>query len=209
MVPGVPGRGLRIVLVAGMPGSGKSLVSSAARALGIPVVTMGDVVREEARRRGVEPSPEALNRIAAELRRRYGAAVVAERVARRLPREGVVVVDGVRSLAEVEVFKRRGEVFVVAVHASPRTRFERILRRRRPGDASTWEEFVERDMVELGFGLGDVIALADYMIVNEAWRRPEEVVEEARGVLERLLGSGPLGSRGGQGQPGAEGPGHP
>jgi len=52
----VPGGRLRLILIAGMPGSGKSIVSSIARELGLPVYVMGDVVREEARRRGIEPT---------------------------------------------------------------------------------------------------------------------------------------------------------
>ena len=66
--------------------------------------------------------------------------------------------------------------------------FERIRRRNRPGDPRTWEEFVARDMTELGFGIGNVIALADYMIVNEE-KALDEVIEEARNLLhEKILG---------------------
>ena len=176
-----------LVLVTGMPGSGKSLVSGVARELGIPVYVMGDVVREEARRRGLEPTPENLNRVARELRERYGARVVAERTAEAIERDGpeLAVVDGVRSLAEVEVFRRLGSVVVVAVHASPRTRFERLRRRGRPGDPRSWEEFVARDMTELGFSLGSVIALADYMLVNEADQGLAR--EKARRLFASLL----------------------
>jgi len=116
--------------------------------------------------------------------------VIAERVARRIAESmdpsasgGVAVVDGVRSLEEVEVFRRLGETVIVAVHSSPRTRFERLRRRGRPGDPRTWEEFVARDMTELGFGLGNVIALADYMLVNEG------SIEEFRAEARRLLSS--------------------
>jgi dephospho-CoA kinase len=179
--------GRLLVLVTGMPGSGKTLVSGVARELGIPVYVMGDVVREEARRRGLEPTPENLNLVAMLLRREYGDTVVAERTAEKILADnpGIAVVDGVRSLREVEVFRRLGEVVVVAVHASPRTRFERLRRRRRPGDPRTWEEFMRRDMTELGFSLGSVIALADYMLVNEA--DPHLVRERARRLLSRLL----------------------
>ena len=45
-----------LVCVVGMPGSGKSLVSQVARELGFDVVVMGDAVREEAKRRGIEPT---------------------------------------------------------------------------------------------------------------------------------------------------------
>lgn len=176
-----------LVLVTGMPGSGKTLVSGVARELGIPVYVMGDVVREETRRRGLEPTPENLNLVAMLLRREYGDTVVAERTLEKILRDrpSLAVVDGVRSLREVEVFRRHGEVVIVAVHASPRTRFERLRRRGRPGDPRTWEEFHRRDMTELGFSLGSVIALADYMLVNES--DPFLVRERARRLLARLL----------------------
>ncbi|KSW12649.1 dephospho-CoA kinase [Pyrodictium occultum] len=180
-----------------MPGSGKSLFSSVAREMGLPVYVMGDVVREEARRRGLEPTPSNLNMVARLLRKEEGPAAVALRVAGRLERGSspVVVVDGVRSLVEVEVFQRLGRVITVAVHASPRTRFERLRRRGRPGDPGSWEEFRERDMTELSFSLGSVIALADYMLVNEG--PVEEFLKAARGLLERLLAEAPREPPGG------------
>ena len=179
--------GRLIVLVAGMPGSGKSVVSRVARSMGLPVYVMGDVVREEAARRGIEPTPSNLNMLARRLREEHGPTVIAERVAEKLRRgnpDSIVVVDGVRSLDEVEVFRKLGETVIVAVHASPKTRFERLRRRGRPGDPQTWEEFRQRDLTELGFGLGNVIALADYMLVNEGELR--EFEEQARRLLEKL-----------------------
>ncbi len=161
--------GRRLVLVTGMPGSGKTVVSSLAREMGLPVYVMGDVVREEARRRGLEPTPANLNMVARLLREEHGEDVIARRVLEKLLRDdpGFAVVDGVRSLREVEVLRGYGETVIVAVHASPRTRFERLRRRGRPGDPRSWEEFRQRDLTELGFSLGSVIALADYMLVNE------------------------------------------
>ena len=163
------GRGRRLVLVTGMPGSGKSVLSSLAREMGLPVYVMGDVIREEAARRGIPATPDNLNKLARQLRKEHGEDIVARRILEKLERDdpGFAVVDGVRSLREVEVLGRYGETVVVAVHASPRTRFERLRRRGRPGDPSSWEEFRRRDLTELGFSLGWVIALADYMLVNE------------------------------------------
>ena len=42
----------------GLPGSGKSEAAAVARDLGIPVVTMGDVIRQECRDRGLDPATE-------------------------------------------------------------------------------------------------------------------------------------------------------
>ncbi|ADV64894.1 AAA family ATPase [Desulfurococcus mucosus] len=175
------------ILVAGMPGSGKSIVVEAARKLGLPVYTMGDVIREEVARRYGVVTPELMVSTSSELRRKHGENIVAVRTIEKIGRENsVVVVDGVRSLIEVEEFKKHGDVVIVAVHASPRTRFRRLLERKRPGDPSSYEEFLKRDMTELGFGLGSVIALADYMIVNESSTREAE--EEAFKILVNLVG---------------------
>ncbi len=159
----------RLILVVGMPGSGKTIVTKIAKKLNIKTYVMGDIVREEATRRGLAHTPENLNRVASELRRLYGEDIIARRVLERLMEDNphIALIDGVRSLVEVNAFKEVGDVVIVAVHASPRTRFERIRRRQRPGDPETWEEFVARDLTELSFGIGSVIALADYMLVNE------------------------------------------
>ncbi|MEM1618719.1 MAG: AAA family ATPase [Desulfurococcaceae archaeon] len=177
------------VLVAGMPGSGKSVVADVARELGIPVYTMGDVVREETLRRYGAITPELMVETSRRLRMEFGEDVVAVRTVERILRENpscsVVLIDGIRSLVEVEVFRRTGDTVIVAVHASPRTRYERLRARRRPGDPETYEEFRKRDMVELGFGLGSVIALADHVIVNEG--SIEETRSCARRILENLV----------------------
>ncbi len=185
------------ILVTGLPGAGKSLVAKVARELGLPVLVMGDVVREEVRRLGLEPTTENLNKVARMLREKYGKTVIAERVVEKALglKSPVVVIDGVRSLDEVKVFEKHGRVVIVAVHASPRTRYERLRRRGRECDPRSWEEFVSRDMTELGFGIGNVIALADFMIVNEG--ELEDVVREARRVLERCIRLGEDKSRGG------------
>ncbi|MBS7636274.1 flagellar hook-basal body complex protein FliE [Candidatus Bathyarchaeota archaeon] len=176
-----------VVGLAGMPGAGKSVVVSVARAGGYGVVVMGDEVRGEARRRGLKPTPENLGRIMLELRRLEGEAVVARRCISKIleKTESKVVVDGVRSLAEVEEFKRHFPKFtLVAIYASPETRFKRLFHRRRSDDPKNWEIFRERDIRELSVGLGNAIAMAEYMIVNEEGL--EAVKKQAAKVLKRI-----------------------
>lgn len=178
--------GLKLVLVAGMPGAGKSIVSKAARDLGIPVYNMGDIIREDTLKFYKEITPETMRETSQKVRKLYGEDYVARRTLEKIKeKEGVVLIDGVRSLIEVEVFKGRGPTYIIAVHASPRTRFERIKKRGRPGDPNDWEEFVKRDYMELSFGVGNVIALADFMIVNEC--SIDEAYRGAKEILERLM----------------------
>lgn len=174
-----------VVGLAGMPGAGKSVVVNVAEGRNYGVVVMGDEVREEARRRGLEPVPENIGRIMLELRRLEGEASIAKRCIPKILGENKekIIVDGVRSLAEVEEFRKNFKCFVlVAVHSSPETRFKRLFHRRRSDDPKNWEIFRERDLRELSVGLGGAIAMAEYMIVNEGGldvlrRRAERVLE--------------------------------
>jgi len=59
-----------VIGLAGMPGAGKSVVVAIAKGNGYGVVVMGDVVREEAKKRNLELSPEDLGKIMLELRQK-------------------------------------------------------------------------------------------------------------------------------------------
>jgi len=163
--------GTKIVIgVAGMPGAGKSLVTTIAKKMGYSVIVMGDIVREETRKRGLPLTPENVGAIMLELRDKEGLAVVAKRCVPKIEnaKTQVVVVDGLRSLHEVKEYKRHFQNFIsIAIHSSPETRFQRLFRRKRSDDPQGWETFHERDMRELSVGLGNVIAKADYLVVNE------------------------------------------
>jgi len=159
-----------IIAAAGMPGAGKAILRSAAESMGLSVVIMGDEIREEAKRRGLEPTPENIGKIMLMLREEEGPTAVATRCIPKIEeaRSDIVFVDGVRSLDEVEQFKRHfADLSLVAVHSSPEARFQRLSKRKRSDDPKGWDVFYQRDLRELSVGQGDVIALADYMLVNE------------------------------------------
>lgn len=175
-----------IVALAGMPGSGKSLVKTIGTQNGYDVIVMGDEVREEAKRRNLPPTPENIGKIMLELRQKDGEATIAKRCLPKIEKtpKAKIIVDGVRSLSEVEEFKNRFDrVTLVAVHSSPETRFQRLFNRRRSDDPKDWTIFNERDLRELDVGLGNAIAMAEYIIVNEesagtAKNRAGEVLRE-------------------------------
>ncbi len=153
-----------------MPGSGKGAFQRIFQRMGYPVVIMGDEVREEAKRINHTPTPENLGKIMIQLRESEGPAAIAKRCIPKLKKktEKIVGIDGIRSLSEVKEFKKHFPKFVtIAIHASPQTRYERLSRRKRSDDPQNWETFSQRDQRELSVGMGDVIATADYMIVNE------------------------------------------
>jgi len=181
-----------IVIVTGMPGSGKSKIVKEFKRRGFPSVSMGDLVREETVKRGLELTKENVAKVSIRLRQELGDNAVAklavERVKKLLTKSPLVVIDGVRSLDEVGTFRGafpEEKIVIIAVHTSPRERFERLRARGRHDDPRSWEEFEERDWKELKFGIGNVIAMADYMVVNDCDKG--EYRERVRGLVERIL----------------------
>jgi dephospho-CoA kinase len=176
-----------IVAVAGMPGSGKSLIVNTAIQNGYAVIVMGDEVREEAKKQNMPPTPENIGKIMLELRQREGEAAIAKRCIPKIEKNpnARVVIDGIRSLAEIKEFRNRfGKVTLVAVHSSPETRFQRLYNRQRSDDPTNWAIFQERDQRELRVGLGNAIAMAEYIIVNED--NPRATKDRAREVLREI-----------------------
>jgi len=176
-----------VVGLAGMPGSGKSLVVETARELGYAIVVMGDVIREETMKRGWELAPQNVGKIMLQLRTEGGNTIVASKCISKIEKQpcSKVLIDGLRSLHEVDAFKDHFTKFtVMAVHASPETRFIRLFSRRRSDDPDGWEVFHERDMRELSVGLGNVIALAEHLIVND--NSPEHAKAAIKVAMERI-----------------------
>ncbi|MEE8198604.1 MAG: AAA family ATPase [Thermoplasmata archaeon] len=160
------GRG-RALCVTGMPGSGKEVFLEEANRKGLSVVRMGDVVREEAARRGIDLTDADVGGMADREREAQGSDIWARRTLERI-RTDRVVIDGLRSLEELDAFAARFvDLVIVAVHASQATRYRRIAERARPDDISSEDAFRTRDRRELRWGLGGVIALADEVVVNE------------------------------------------
>lgn len=173
---------VKAVAFTGMPGAGKSEAVRVAEELGIKIIRMGDAVREEVAKMGMEPTDENLGGIANFMREKYGKDIWARKCMDKIGEEKIVVIDGIRNIEEVETFKKKIDNFIlIAIHASPKTRYERIKERGRSDDAREIEKIKEREYRELSWGIGNVIAMADIVIVNEG------DLEEFRKKVKELL----------------------
>jgi len=173
-----------IVCVTGLPGSGKSEVARALKELGFHSINMGDVVRRFAKESGAPLDDESLAGFARRLREEMGPAAVAKLCIDRIPSDArLLVVDGLRSMDEFNEFEKISKAKILAVHASRERRFHLLKLRGREDDPKGWEEFIERDERELGYGIAEVIALADEVIPNNALTL-EELRKRAKEVVE-------------------------
>lgn len=176
---------MKVVAIVGMTGAGKSETARIFEKHGFRKVRFGDITDEELRKRGLQPNEKNERYVREQLRKEHGMAAYAKlNLARidRLLRLSNVVVDGLYSWEEYVLLKEHyGErLTVLAVWASPAARYGRLAKRaERP---LTNEEAAERDRSEIeNINKGGPIAMADFMIVNEA------SLEELERQVERVI----------------------
>ena len=174
---------MRAIIVTGMPGAGKEELLQVAGSMGLPFVRMGDMVREDYAASG-KASEMSLGEFASSQRAEYGKDVWARRSMERMSGE-VFLVDGCRSMDEVSSFRSLADTAIVAVHAPPSLRYARLVARGREDAPRSESEFQERDRREVGWGIAEVIALADVMLVNDSTL--DVFREAARRALGALL----------------------
>ncbi len=160
---------IKIVAFTGMPGSGKTAAVKVAVDRGIQVLRMGDSVWDEVKRRGLPLEAKVVGQVADEMRDSHGPDIWARRTLKKVdPDAKLVVIDGLRSLDEMGVFKEAlGRDFIlVYIQCPTEIRLQRVTTRGREDDTDTVEAFRSRDERELSWGLGEVLKEADVVISN-------------------------------------------
>ncbi len=177
------------VAVCGMPGSGKGEFANIIAANGVPVRSMGDMIRAEVKSRGIEGGPAIYGEVAADLRAKYGEDVLAVRLADEVTEllkiHPIVVIEGMRGTAEYDIFNSRWKpnFSSIAITANQEVRFQRTQERGRSEDGDR-NQFEIREAREAGWGLYTLIENADYSLNNES--SLEDLVVAANNWLEEF-----------------------
>lgn len=169
----------------GYPGAGKTLLASEALRRGIPVLNMGDVLREEALRRGLPPSRENMAMLMWKLRIEEGPLAIAKRILDKIGsiEQSLIVIDGLRTFDEMSFFRERFKKFIlVVVIASREERFKRLSKRGRSDDPKSIKDLEDRDRAEEALGLTELLKNGDKVVVNEG--PPEKALEEFEQILK-------------------------
>lgn len=180
-----------VIGLVGTIGAGKDFVSDyIVKKHGFQVVSMGDLVREEATNQGLEHNRENLQNLSRRFTDEHGSKYWAYKVTDRVLKLKweKAIINGMRRVQELEVYRERfGNKFkLILIDADPKIRFERLKSRLRPGDPQTWEEFAKQEKNELKlYGTFDeTIKLADYTIKNEG--TPEQLFSKIDELIGKL-----------------------
>ncbi|MCU0632005.1 MAG: flagellar hook-basal body complex protein FliE [Methanolinea sp.] len=179
---------MKVIGVVGLPASGKGEFSRIAGEMGIPIVVMGDVIREAVQQEGLFVTDANLGAVANRLRREEGMDAIARRCVPRIRgcNASLVLVDGIRGDAEVSVFREEfSGFFLVGIDAPFQDRLKRLSLRGREDDFSRPEALVERDQREISWGLGRALSSADHTLFNGGTL--EEFSRASRQLLMQIM----------------------
>ncbi len=176
-----------IIGVTGPMASGKNEFGKILGEHGFSRLSLSDLVREEAKKRGMPIERGILQDIGNDLRETYGVGILAELALKRID-NGNCVIDGIRNPGEIDVLKKRKDFLLVGVDANTKVRFERVKERIKDSDPKNWEEFLTvetRDREEGGKGqaVDACMSLADITLENNGSR------EEFHRQIEQMLKS--------------------
>lgn len=174
-----------MIIVTGMPGSGKDEFVQVAKSLGYLDVHMGDTVKKFAADNNIPLNDKEIGAFATGERRKEGMGIWAKRTGMAISDPSRTIVDGLRNIEELEYFRDNfPDVIVVAIYTNREERLRRILLRHRIDDVKSDRELDNRDDRELGWGIGRTISLADHMIVNDGTL--DEFKDRSREFLKTL-----------------------
>ncbi|GAB4219487.1 MAG: dephospho-CoA kinase [Candidatus Microgenomates bacterium] len=161
---------------------------------GFSSFSLSSVVHEEAKKRGLkEVTRKILQDIGNDLRKKYGRDVLAKRALEiiKTSKNSRWVIEGIRNTAEVELLKKQKNFTLIGIKSTRSLRFKRLLKRAKPWDPKTWEEFLKVDRRDLGKGegssgqqVGKCLAYCDYVLTNNKDIKSFE--EKVKKILNKI-----------------------
>lgn len=174
----------------GYMGTGKGEIAKILQKRGYKYISLSDMVREEATKRGLEHTRENLQAVGNELRSKNGAGALGLKVRETVTQEldASWVIDGIRNPGEFEELQKLPGFQMVGVSASPETIVKRVMDRNRGGTVLKKEAILERLEKEKGVGeppdgqqVKKCVDEADFFILNEG------TLEELEGKFEHFV----------------------
>jgi len=170
------------IALTGYMACGKGEIAKKLQEKGYKYISLSDIVRREADKKGLEHTRENLQKVGNELREKNGPAVLGKMVRETILEQDKEnfgknnwVIDGVRNPKEVEELKNIPNNYLLSLTASDETIINRIKSRKRPGeeDVST-DDILAKLNKEKGIGedatgqqTKKCVEMSDFEIINE------------------------------------------
>lgn len=163
-----------VLAAVGKNGTGKDyFLEYLAKKHNLPMISIGDVVRELAANDGLKLTRDNLHKTSKKYMEKYGQTFFPEQIVSKIKESGseVYLVSGVRPLSDVMFLKAAfGDDFVLVnvVITDDDVRYERMLARGSARDGTSKEKLRENDLGEEKlFQTSKTEQMADYVINND------------------------------------------
>jgi len=170
-----------LILLVGLPSSGKTTAAQILKEMGFSVISSGDIIREEVKKRGLPYTIENDTKIRKWFHEEGREALLLKRLLERARGENLVW-DGPRSTEYLEELKEKmGKPVIIAIKSDFKSRFKRDLEKNRFPDL-TKERMEKRDKQQLDTGISELMERADHVIDNTNLTK-----EELKKKIEKIL----------------------
>jgi dephospho-CoA kinase len=179
-----------IIGLTGRIAAGKETLTSFLRDKGFIYLESSKLLSEELVKRGIEVNRTNQQNLGDEWRKAYGPGALMKKFLDRVEPDKNYIIDSLRNHHEAEFLRATGiKFFLIAVDAPQKIRFERILKRGKPSDPKTWEDFLKVDNRDfdsgdnMGQNVKKCMETADFIIVNDdslsdSMKRIQEIWEK-------------------------------
>ena len=159
-----------IVGLTGKNASGKGEVAGYLVKKGFSYFSLSDILREEAKKLGIEETRKNLIKLGNDMRKKHSAGILAKLIMKRL--KGNCVVDSIRNPEEIEELRKNKDFILLGIDAPVEIRFERAKKRGRNENAKTLSEFKTVEQKENlkkpeNQQLDICLKMADKIIIND------------------------------------------
>ncbi len=176
-----------LIGLTGRNASGKGEVAEYLKTKGFHYHSLSDVIRDEIRSRGQQPTREVLIQVGNQLRETFGPQVLAERILAKIESGKNYIIDSIRNPSEVDTLRAAKFSFkLIRVEAPVEVRFQRTVSRNRESDPTTLDAFMAVEKREeagsaTSQNLIQVEKMADTSLVNDG------SLEELRKRVDQLM----------------------
>ncbi|HEX7474914.1 MAG TPA: AAA family ATPase [Dehalococcoidales bacterium] len=184
---------MKVIGVVGLNGSGKDeMVKYLNQKYSVPLISVGDIVRELAAEQGGESTRDNLDALSATCFKKYGEGYFVKQVVAKIRRNRwpAAGISGIRSPVDIEIVRQafgRNFVLINVYVSDSRVRYQRVHNRGSRRDQITFEDFLRQDEEsENLFRIRESAGLADYSIDNDG------TLEQMHSEIEKLVKKGLL-----------------